>query len=181
MERTPLYVVDIIGEVVQAMDKVLFPVIKKHILYEYGRSIQILQVLQTLNGGTSPATKNGKFPLFALFQDFPETNNTMYYATIRFPKISIATLTTWTDPVKKRYDVTFKPILYPIYNEFFNQLANHPNVVSTGDPDGFNHVHWDRPGHTPEIDPKTKTGLNEYLDIIEIQNLEVTFKRVNHC
>lgn len=179
MNAAPLFIVDIIGEVVAAADAVLFPTLGKHILYEYGRSIQILTELQKLNDGIT--TKNGKYPLFALFQDFPEDNSgsSGYYCTVRFPKISIATLTQSTDTPPKRYAQTFKPILYPIYEEFLRQLMRHKNIVGN-DPAAISHIKWDRPGTQPEGD-KMGSNFNDYVDAIEIQNLQLTFKQIKTC
>lgn len=180
MNSAPLYIVDIIGEVVAAVDAALFATLNKHILYEYGRSIQIITILQNKNNGISAQTKGNKYPLVALFQDFPETHNTFYSVTVKFPKISIAALCQQTDLPAKRYDNNFKPLLYPIYEQFFIQLAKNKNVVGTGDPDAFPHIKWDRPGTQPATDDK-KANFNDFVDAIEIQNLEVTFKKVTHC
>lgn len=174
MKQAPLYIVDIIGDVVKAVDTVLFPTLNKHIFYTYGRSIQILNKLQALNQGIT--TQNTKYPLFALFQDFPQQRGgNAYDCTVRFPKISIAMLTTSTDEPPERYCKTFKPVLYPIYLEFLNQLVRHPNVVGD-DPGAIPHTQWDRPGTQPE-----GSKLNEYLDAIEIQDLQLTFKTVSKC
>lgn len=179
IKTAPIYVVDVIGEVVAAADAVLFPTLNKHILYEYGRSIQILQDLTRLNGAIS-ADKKQKYPLFALFQDFPEDSGTGYYCVVKFPKISIATLTQSTNPPPKRYAETFKPILYPIYLEFLNQLGRHKNIVGN-DPGAFPHIKWDRPGTQPAAEPSKGSNFNDYVDAIEIQNLQLTFKQVKLC
>jgi hypothetical protein len=181
MAAPPLFIVDIIGEVVAAVDAVLYATLNKHILYEYGRSIQILQKLQSLNDGITSTTKGSKYPLFALFQDFPEDSagGSGYYCTVRFPKISIATLTNSTDPPPIRYTQTFKPILYPIYEEFLRQLVRHKNIVGN-DPAAISHIKWDRPGTQPEGD-KMGSNFNDYVDAIEIQNLQLTFKQIKKC
>jgi len=179
MSDRSLYVVDIIGEVVAATDAAVFSTVNKHILYEYGRSIQILTQLIHLN--TSITKKGEKYPLFALFQDFPEVNGgNGYYATVKFPKIIIATLTNSTDDVPKRYGQTFKPILYPIYAEFLRQLVKHKNIVAN-DPGAIPHIKWDRPGSLPAADKKEAGNFNDYVDAIEIQNLELTFKQIKTC
>lgn len=176
----PIYVVDVIGEVVAAVDAKLYGTLGKHIVYQYGRSIQILAELQKANGGISPASRM-KYPLFALFQDFPErTGDTGYYTSVRFPKIVIATLTRSTDPVPKRYEETFKPILYPIYLEFIRQLVRHKNIVAV-DPGAIPHIKWDRPGSQPAADKTQAANFNDYVDAIEIQDLQLTFKQVNIC
>lgn len=176
MNEAPIYIVDVIGEVATAADAVLYPTLNKHILYTYGRSIQILKKLQSLNDAIAQTTKDGKYPLLALFQDFPEDIGTSgYYCTVRLPKISIATLTQCTDDPVKRYATTFKPILYPIYLEILNQLARHPNIIGN-DPRAFVHRKWDRPGTQPE-----GQNLNDYVDAIEIEGLQLTFKQVIKC
>lgn len=174
----PLFIVDIIGQVVAKTDAVLFPTLNRHILYEYGRSIQILRQLQLLN--QSITQKDNKYPLFALFQPFPEDSGGGYYATVKFPKISIAMLTQNTDPVAKRYDKTFKPVLYPIYQEFLRQLCRHPNIVAS-DPGAIPHKHWDVPGSDPASDQVKGANFNDIVDAIIIQDLQLTFRQVKKC
>lgn len=178
MADSPIIVVDVIGEVVAAVQAAIgatLPSPNKVILYTYGRSIQILEKLTLLNN--SKDLKGTKYPLFALFMDFPENHggNNGYPFTVKFPKISIATLTNSTDDPPKRYNATFKPILYPIYQEFLRQLVRHKNIVGN-DPNTISHIKWDRPGSQPE-----GSGLNDYIDAIELQNLELTFKKVKTC
>lgn len=176
----PLYIVDIIGEIVNAADAVLYPTLQRHILYQYGRSIQIQKKLQELNNGIIPEIKNSKYPLFALFQDFPESFSTGYYCTVTFPKIVIAVLTTSTDDPPKRYSQTFKPVLYPIWDEFLRQAVRHKNVVGN-DPGIISHTKWDRPGTQPAADPSKGSNFNDFVDAIEIQNLQLTFKQIKTC
>lgn len=174
----PLFVVDIIGQVVAKTDAVLFPTLNKHILYEYGRSIQILRQLTQLNG--SITQKDAKYPLFALFQPFPEDSGGGYYATVKFPKISIAALTQNTDSVATRYQKVFKPLLYPIYQEFLRQLCWHPNIVAS-DPGAIAHKHWDAPGYEAASAQEKGINLNDVVDAIIIQDLQLTFKQVKKC
>lgn len=172
MNQAPLYIVDIIGEVVQAADAVLYPKLNAHIDYLYGRPTQILTELQKMADAST--TKGLRFPLVALFMDFPEQGGgSAYYAEVKFPKISIATLTDFNDSPRKRYQKTFKTTLYPIYMEFMRQLTLHPNIVGN-DPDMFPKFKWDRPGTQPE-----GSNPNDYLDAIELQNLQLTFKTVS--
>lgn len=169
----PIFIVDIIGEIVQAAEATLFATLGKHIHYEYGRSTQILAEMVKLTG--SSTLKNTKYPLIALFQDFPETiGSNGYYTQVTFPKISIATLTVSTDPPKARYDKNFRTILYPIYLEFIRQIPRHRNIV--GNVVDFPGRKWDRPGSQPE-----GSNLNEYLDAIEIEGLQLTFKQIKSC
>src|SRR5688572_16841891 len=141
---TPIYIVETIGSVVQATSNALLAksAIPRGINYQYGRSIQILTELQKVAQGVKTETKEKNFPLFGLFQDFPETFYDGYYCKVRFPKMTIATLTKSTSPVPARYAETFKPILYPIYIEFIKQLSRNRNIVGN-DASHFPHIKWD--------------------------------------
>lgn len=173
MTQPPLFIVDIIGEVVSAVDAKMFSKLDKHINYDHGSTIQIQTELQKLN--QSVTLKNTKYPLIAVFQGFPESIATGGYMPVTFPAITIATLTTSTDSTKKRYEKTYRTILYPIYQEFLRQLPRHRNVVGNC-ADIFGGKKIDYPGSIP-VD---KT-MNEYIDAIEIQGLQITFKYVQNC
>lgn len=161
------------SDVAKAVDEKLFATLTRHVFYQYGRSSQILTQLQKQNDSTTQ--KAMKYPLIALFMDFPEKMGTGYYTTVTFPKISIATITASTDPVSARYAKNFKTILYPVYQEFLRQCARHSNIL-INDPAAIPHLKWDRPGSKPE-----EQNLNDYLDAIELQNLELTFVQKNSC
>lgn len=181
MNQAPLIVVDIIGEVIAAADAALFPTLNKHILYEYGRSIQILKELLLLNNGIKTETKNSKYPLVALQQPFKELPGNGYYCTVKIPTLTIATLTNSTDPTTKRYDQTFRPILYPIWEEIKRQLVRHRNIVGN-DPAAIQYDgKSDLPGTSPISDGVKGVGNNDYVDAIIIQGLQLTFKQVNNC
>lgn len=179
MTPGPLYIVDIMKDIVTATNAKTFPLLGKNIVYEHGRSIQILNKLLALNGGV--ATRQ-KYPLFALFQDFPESmGGNAYYATVKFPKMIIGTLSNATDDNQARYDKNFKPILYPIYWEFLKQIPLNGNIV-INDPGAIPHTKWDRPGTTRAVDdPKLANNFNDFLDTIEIENMVLTFKQINSC
>lgn len=179
MKTDPVYIVDVMKQVVEATDTKLFPTMQHHIHYEPGRSIQILQKLQQLN--SSVTLKGKKYPLFALFLDIEENFGANgYYCDAKFPKISIATLTDKEDDVMTRYQKNFKPILYPVFFEFLRQLARHKNVVGN-DPGAFIFKKWDRPNTLPAADKTLSSTFNDYLDSIDIAGLQVTFKQVQPC
>lgn len=180
MDKAPVYIVDIIGEAVAATDAALFAdnasnAVKtagRHINYLYGRGDQILTKL--LGKDSSPTLKNFKYPLIALIQDFgEERGGTGYYAAVRLPSILICTSTNSTDDVPKRYNQTFKPILYPIYYELLNQLARNTNIVAPNGAEGIVHTKFDRPG----IPPDPKSQFTDFLDIMELQGLSLVIKQ----
>lgn len=180
-DQEPLVIVDIWEEIIAAADAVLFPTLNKHLLYEYGRSIQILKKLLQLNTAIDTATKNSKYPLVALQQPFREVSATGYYCTVKFPSITIATLTESTDPTPKRYAQTFKPILYPIWEEIKRQIVKHRNVVGN-DPGAIQiDGKMDLPGTDPISDGVKGISNNDIVDAIIIQGLQLTFKQVNNC
>lgn len=174
IQAPPIYVVDVIKEVVERTAIQLYGA-STGIDFQPGRSDQILKELLKINQSIASGTRAAKYPLVALFYDFPQDKGGAYYISVTLPKLSIATLTQSNDKVLDRYDKTFKPILYPIYYEFLRQLCRHKNIVGN-DPDAFNHKLWERPGNQPE-----GGNMNDYLDALELQGLQLTFKTVNSC
>lgn len=166
--------VDIIGAVI---DKMIVPGISS-VNYEAGQTVQIVKSL--LESDTSITQKSKKYPLIAMFLPVRENRGLGYYSTAKIDRIVIATLTKSGDgeqSVSKRYDPsnTFKTILYPCYYEFLNRLAQSPNVIG-GDPDNFTHTKMDFPGDQP-----VGQGLNDYIDSIDILNLELTLSQFKSC
>jgi len=143
--------------------------------FEAGRGYQIVTGL--VEKDNSRNYRDKKYPLLALFMPIQENRGSGFYAQVRIPKIVIATLTIGTDPILKRYesDGTFKKILYPAYEEFLKQLAKHKNI-SGQDPDAFFHAKFDNPATAPIDDANS-----DYVDAIEIQNLELTLINIKTC
>ncbi|HEY4288266.1 MAG TPA: hypothetical protein VGN00_14275 [Puia sp.] len=173
-QAPPIVIVKIILEVVAATSTVVAPLVGGVLDYQPGRASQIKAELEKISDAIAQATRAGRYPLIALFQDIPEQMGSGYDVVVTIPKISIAMLTVQTDPVLKRYESTF-PKLYIIYKEFLRQLTRHKNIVA-GDPGAILHTKMDRPGDKPEL-----TGFNDYLDAIELSNLQLTFRQVNKC
>jgi hypothetical protein len=173
-EAPPIVIVKIIQDVVAATSNVVATKVGGTLDYQPGRSSQIKAELQKISEAISQSVRAGRYPLIALFQDIPEQMGTGYDVVVTIPKISIAMLTVDTNPVLKRYEDTF-PKLYIIYREFLRQLTRHKNIVA-GDPNAIVHTKLDRPGDKPEV-----TGFNDYLDAIELSNLQLTFRSLNKC
>lgn len=113
-----------------------------------------------------------KYPLIAVFQDFPEVHNPAggYYADVNLPIVLIANLTSNTYKADKRYAENFKPILYPLYELFLQQMAKQPEIVGK-DPNLFDHTKFDRLYYGKR---SLGTQVSDYVDAIEIQNLKFT-------
>lgn len=170
-----LIIVDVFTDIASKMNVELD---KKDIevTFVYGKSIQILNRLQQISNDPSKTKK--KYPLFALFMPFPEQMGGDYYATVVFPKIVFAVAANSTDAPELRYNKSFRNILYPIYEEFKNQIVRSPYIVIEN-PDYIPHKKLDNPG-SPPPDEKGKQ-FNDYVDAIEIYNIELTFQKNNSC
>ena len=180
MSSQPFYLVDIVADVVSAM-KVQNPLLSLGtflpINFEPGRSIQILQALAEKDSSTT--LKDLKYPLVAMVMPVPETLGSGFIK-VKIPRIVFAYLTkTGTDSenVLDKYDSdgVFKKYLYPCYYEFLRRLAwsIHTNM---GDPEAYVHTKIDNPSQQP-----IGEGLNDYVDILEIQNLEIIFNYTKIC
>lgn len=169
--KSDVVLVDILEDVVNSMSVTGIP----HINYEPGRSIQILKSLNYLD--QSITLKDTKYPLVAVVLPAREFRGSGYYSLVKIDRIVIATITNSTDDVLTRYKDggTFKSILYPCYYEFLNQLARSTSVIGS-DPDKFTHVKMDNPGVQP-----IGQGLSDYIDSIEILNLEITLTQFKTC
>ncbi|MES2004338.1 MAG: hypothetical protein V4450_07440 [Bacteroidota bacterium] len=176
MAEDRVIVVEKFKEIVQRTDNVLFATLNKHLNYEHGSSTQIIAELLTLNNAINPATRAGKYPLIALFQPFREIKGGGYSLRVRIPKIVIATSTNSTDNTETRYSQTFIPILYPIYEELLRQICRHRNVVEQ-DPEDLKHTKADNPGSPPP----QGVQFTDFLDAIEIYDLELTFQLDTNC
>lgn len=168
---------EIFGEVFQKVDIITFPIIGMHIDYIPGRSSQIIKKLVDIQESPNMAVKGSKYPLVAFFLDLPEVvGSTLYAKRVTIPKISIANFTDITWDVSTKDAKNFKPILQPIYETFIKQLAWHKNIVGVD----FPHVAIKRYGNSPK-DPKAPSNFNDFLDSIDILNLDITFKEVIYC
>lgn len=176
--QTSLVIVDIFADITAAMAPALTQ-LGLSVNYTYGRQPQILTKLQALNN--SITLKNTKYPLVALFQPFKEIMGGDYYAAVKFPKIVLAVLSNLNDYPEIRYEKSFKPTLYPVYQEFLKQISRHPNIVEQN-PDFINHIKQDNPG-SPPPKPDGTGGIvfADYVDAIEIYDLQLTFQLNSNC
>ena len=173
--ETPIYIVDIFSDIVKAVDSALYSTIGRHIFYQYGSSLQILDQLVQLNGGTTSKTQ--RFPLIALFQPFDEAmGGNGYYTKLTIPKLVIAALTKPEISVPKRYSETFKPLLYPIYYELLNQITLNGYFVMN-DAGMIPHSKKDNPGSPPA----KGMASGEFVDSIDLFNITLTLNAQINC
>ena len=184
-----IYIVDDIEAVVNnvrdrwlAMDSTLILMSSKAITmdgggppyYMYGHRLEIANRL-ALKGKDSSA-KFKKYPMFALRLDVVEkivgdmAQFTLNIAIVHATKIQ------YTAP--ERYENVFKPILYPLYNLFMEELRNTGGFWWQGPQTRPPHTKIDRPFYgTVGAEGNTKNIFSDPLDAIEIIDLQVS-KRI---
>lgn len=168
----PIVVVDIIGDIVNNVNTAILPKLQiadptiVGLNYQYGPPLEINATLTQMSG----TGQNNKYPLVALYQPFDEKKSLTGFDGSDPLRIIIARWSNATDKAADRYRKNFKPILYPIYAEFMYQLGNDKRIQSLG---------WEKIKHTkrdwPYWDDTGKNPLIDYVDIIEISNLELNF------
>jgi len=147
--------------------------------YEPGRSINILESLSSLDN--SITMKGLKYPLVAVKLPIRERRGQGYYSTTIIERVVLANHVLTTNEasefvIEKYYESgNFTKVLYPLYREFFRCLALNPFIVGF-EPQAFVHTKMDNPGQQP-----IGEGLSDYVDSIEILNLELTTTQIKNC
>ena len=187
MSQLDVDIIDIIGEVVTATKNVVLSTIKSNeaaalgstlietINYQKGHVLELINTLSEMDRDTQ--SQLCRYPLIWLVLDIKEQRGReigQYGAMI--PNIIIAHYTEMTRKVDDRRAKVFSPVLEPIYREFMNQLSLHPSIME-GDPQAIQHdkirrFFW---GTQKEavVSDKSKVRLTDYLDAIEISNLQL--------
>lgn len=139
--------------------------------YMYGHRKEIANRLNLK--GKDSTEKFKKYPLIALRLDIPErvvgkvSHYTLNLAIIHATKIKYL--------AEDRYTNVFKPILYPIYELFFEELRNSGGFWWTGNQDRPEHTKIDRPYYgTPNTEGNSKSIFTDPLDAIEIVDLRIS-------
>ena len=137
-----------------------------------GRESQILERLKKQD--SSRTEKNTKYPLVAMYLPIPETKNPLgFYSSCKIKRISIINQADESKSIQDRFKAggNFDTVLYPMYDQFLICLANAPAIISMAI-DSFIHKKMDNPGPLP-----TGVGLSDFVDTIEIFNLELSFTK----
>lgn len=179
MTEEALFIVDVIGAVAASAGAIVLPKLQVYdpsitgVYYEYGHTKEILQ---TLYQKETPEFQDTKYPLIALLQDFTEDRGTQ-------PGIYCETDLTLlfcfhSDPAyksKERYEKTFKPVLYPIYLEFIEQLK--VAGIAMFETQEVPHKKTDHPFYG--ADGAKKNAGNDFLDVIELSELKLKLYQKN--
>lgn len=163
-------IVEIIGEVVTKV-AVTIPGVR----FEYGHPSDIATTLALYSGTAEFRTQ--KFPLIGLFLDFPQSKGRQVdvHTTPRL-NLFIAVNTEHTYTPAQRTEFSFKPVLYPIRDEFFKQLGKHSLIKK---PEGNQFVYeqidryqWGKGGLTYYENGK-ENAFKDFIDAMEIIGLEL--------
>lgn len=140
--------------------------------YQYGHPIEIIETLAQYDKSTSK--KFEKYPLVMLVQDFAEDRGKVgeYYGETNL-RIVIAHHTKKDYKAEERYEKTFVPILYPIYESLMEEIYNSryflvqslTEVVHTKK----DRLYWGR----ESLNGTDANSFCDYLDAIEIMNLRI--------
>jgi hypothetical protein len=173
------YIVDIIGQIVESIRGTYDPpagLPNGSPFYLYGHP---LEVINTLSEWTkNPTKKFQKFPLIILFTDIEESKG-LHQGINSEVKLEVI-ICTATKPEYKsteRTEITFKPVLYPLYDLFIAELANSGYFMESNDlvPHTMTpRYYWGKSG----LYGNTANMFNDYIDAIEIKNLQLTI--LNH-
>jgi len=183
--QNPVYIVDVIGDIVQAITPDLLPIIQANetaalgktmiqtIDYQKGHFEELITTLS--NYDKSPQLRNIKYPLVYLVQDFPEDRGVEvgFYATVTL-NIVVAHQTDSTYTIDDRMNKVFKPVLYPIYYALLQGMADS-DMVNESSTEKIRHRKWDRAyWGRQSVGGTDKNKLNDYVDAIDITNLSLT-------
>lgn len=178
-------VVDDIGLVVAAMRESvelesLFDILPtgadptKIPFYDYGHRLEIAQKLLSKKEGK--VFTYSKYPLIALRLDIPEevSSGFIHYTL----NLGIYAFTNKNYTTQQRYEHVFKPILYPLYDSFFQKLYESGLFSwDIKDLERPPHIKIDRPfWGTPSEEKNEANIFNDPLDAIEIINLKINSK-----
>lgn len=170
-------VVDIFSRVVSVTSAEYKAAGGSDVLYQHGHPREIVETLQEMSN--NPETTEKKYPLIALFQDFPERKGLAQGTQLKLNLI-IATLTNRELKAADRYAQSFNPVLIPIYDLFLAKIAKSSFFRET-EPSKIVHTKYDRMfwgrsglyGNQGNI-------FNDFIDCIEIVDLNLTVKQ-NIC
>lgn len=169
MKPNPVYVVDLIGEVVKRVDAAL----PYRVNYMYGHWDEvrgkILQIKDT----------DKKYPMIVLLQDFDEQHDGKEAGFEVSLRLIIITSTKPTDYAPDRYTSNFKKVLYPVWLEFMEQLALSGYFMESTSTQltykKTDRLYWGK----SNLDGNTANKGYDHIDGIELENLTLNVLPIN--
>jgi len=168
MRPKPIYVVDMIRDLVTATKDAVIGELAGYgvqtINFVPGTPEEINEVLVLMSKQSDKEYK--RYPLFALIMSFPEEKGRQVGVDgVEDLNILIARRSNNTDKTPARYENNFKPVLYPVYLEFLNQLYLSPKFI-TETPELIPHTKIDWPYYDGE---KQENAFGDFVDAIQIK------------
>src|SRR4030095_3631827 len=168
--------VEIMGDIVARVSSKLTAQLKAEdkainaVNYMYGHWNEICNKLTDMTKSAKEAKY--KFPLIVLLEDIPISGNV---ATMQ---ILIFHYTNKNFDSAKRQAVNFNPILYPIRDQLYKEIGLSSYFLGAKDPTQFDMTYWDRKYFGKEaIYGNEGLILNEYLDVIQLQDFKLTLNK----
>jgi hypothetical protein len=179
-------IVEIFKNIVERVGNNVVPILQKtdssitEIKYKHGHPLEIIESLGQED--KAPSLRLGKYPLIALFQDFPERKGVKI--GVESEVVLHIIIAKGTDPNYKasdRYKHNFNPFLYPIYEELLEQIYREPafRVYSANliDHMKYDRLYWGRGG----LMGNDRNVFNDWLDCIELKNLRLKVNQKRLC
>lgn len=140
--------------------------------YMHGHPKEITDSLTEMT--RNPTAAAGKYPLVALFQDFEE-DKSGDFTKVKLQMI-IAVLTSNKMKAPERYNASFRPYLYPIYEELI-RVISRSGYFNESTEKQIKHIKidrlfWGRNG----LYGNQGNIFNDFVDCIEIKNLSLSVK-----
>lgn len=174
----PVYIVDEFREIVEKVSQRLTPTLQEFdhnitgVHYLHGHPLEIIETLGQRD--KSKTMLFDKYPLVAVFQDFPERvaeePGTISEVTLH---LIVARATSPSYKATERYEHNFKPVLYPVYYELLKEI-HLSRAFRTMSPTLIRHtkidrLYWGREG----LGKNQGNIFNDWIDCIEIKDLKL--------
>lgn len=139
----------------------------------HGHLAEVVETLRQKNDVEEERYK--KYPLIALIHDYPE-NVTNAPGIQSEPELRLIIVNS-TDPTYKapqRLELNFKPVLYPIYEAFIEELTKSVLNMGYGKPPHrkTDRLYWGR----EKLIGNAANIFEDWVDCIELQNLKLKVK-----
>ena len=160
---------DVFAQIVERMNKKLIS-LGLMTNYQFGTLREIVDNLDKLGN----LDNSLKYPLVALIEPFSQKKGIFNVESIMTIRFLIATYTRKQLKADERLQLNFKPILFPIYEEFIRQTCKSAYFRVEEIPHTLvNHF---------EIGRESLSGydgnvFNDHIDAIEIKDMELSLKR----
>lgn len=146
--------------------------------YQPGLTHQIISRLYAMDNSLS--FYNDKYPMIAVVLPITEERGNGFQSVVKIPRIVIANITktnTNSEYVLDKYstDGIFETILYPCYREFLKKVARN-KYTSISEPSMIKHKYFEMPYQLP-----ITQGISDFIDCIELRDLELTLNNVKIC